>query len=236
MSAKDVLRGAFVRCAAALRDRVSRGPGRPAAEADDGLPGRRVPSPWWYGAAAALMAGGLALAAGTLLIGYLRFVTAVDSLARYPVPGQSAVRLSEPGTYTVFYEAADANPVDLISLRLSLSGGLAGGVGTEPMYSNAAGYSIGAVSAIVVERVTVSRPGTYRLDIEGDRGRKARIAVGRDPVAPLYRTALAGSLPGTALLLLGAAIALVTLADRRPSGHPARSDELTHSGTIIRPQ
>jgi hypothetical protein len=174
--------------------------------------GRFGTSPWWYGAATGLTAGGVALAAGIALLGYVHFASAVTDMARCAIPCRSTVSLGDPGTYVVFYEAPAASPADLRSLHVSIGGD---GMRAEPAAGESS-YSFGPDGAVPVERVVVTRGGSWRLSADGGPGGgQARLAIGRDPVPPFYRTGFVAVLAGSAPFALGVAIAAVTILERR---------------------
>ena len=175
------------------------------------------PSRWFYGLAVLVFLVGAALAARSVV----QAMDGVRDAPRLVMPGAGEVTLSEPGTYTLFYEyrsvvgeTAYLAP-EQAALRVSVTARDTGE--RVPVTSGGASsnYSVGGHAGVSLVRFRVDRPGVYRISAAYPDGRDAPrfvLAVGRVAALGLIRNVfvgLAAGFGGRALALLIAAVIFI---------------------------
>lgn len=186
--------------------------------ASGGAPKRRS----WIG----YVAGGVIFAAAATIailvavFGFKGMVDRVDELQRAPATeAGAAVTLTEPGGYTVYYEAPGVNDAP----------GRLPGVAVQPLdgaapvtvrdYSSDFTYDFGGHEGVAVATFRLDRPGRYRLRASGGAG-GGELAVGRAIGDGLGRAFARAVVIGGLGLLLGGGIAVWTAIRQFSSANP----------------
>jgi hypothetical protein len=175
-------------------------------------PTRRPLSRGWYVAALIIAFAGWV---GMALFLVARLSGSADAMIRVLVPGESELRLKEPGRYTIFHEYRSIfeggiyNVDSIAGLRVTLRSRESGA--TLPLRQTASSrYTVGSRSGRSLFAFDVPAPGAYVLVgayPDGRREPQTVLAIDRGFVGGLLITifgALAMAFGGTALGVLGA--------------------------------
>ena len=189
----------------------------------NGTPKRR----WWPGSA---VGGVIFLAAATAAIliaiyGFKGMIGRVDELQRVPASeAGAAVTLTEPGGYTIYYEAPGVNesPGRLPSVAVQPVDGAAPVEVRD--YSSEFTYDFGGHEGVAVATFRLERPGRYRLRASGGGAGGGELAVGRAIGDGVGRALARAVAIGGLGLLLGGGIAVWTAIRqyKYKSAHPTR--------------
>jgi len=178
-----------------------------------------APSRAWYLVAALILVAGWA-AMATFLLARLGGIS--EHMMRVVVPGDAELRLSEPGTYTIFHEyrsSLDGRVYDvptLSGLEIAVRA-LPGRENVSLTQAMSSSYKLNAVAGRSLFNFEVQQPGAYQISAaysDGRREPQTVLAVDRGFVGGLLLTIL-GSL---ALALAGSGIAaaiIVVVAIKR---------------------
>ena len=159
----------------------------------------------WYVAGAVIFAAAATIAILIAIFGFKGMVDRVDELQRVPASeAGAAVTLTEPGGYTVYYEAPGVNdaPGRLPAVAVQPLDGAA--PVTVRDYSSEFTYDFGGHEGVAVATFRLDRPGRYRLRASGGGAGGGELAVGRaigDGLGAAF--ARAGAIGGLGLLLGG---------------------------------
>jgi hypothetical protein len=182
---------------------------------------RITPSRWYYVLAGLVFVTGMVLFAVFLV----KSISGMGSkLQRMVAPGETELALSEPGTYTIFYEyrSVIGNTVYSTGGRIS---GLACAVVAKPgntlitlvpSLTNTT-YNFGGRSGRSLFEFRIASPGVYTLSArypEGQKGPQVVLAVGKDFTAGIFVTILGALGLLFASIGIAVAITLVTLIKR----------------------
>ena len=163
------------------------------------------------------------------LASYAAIGDRVDDFARDGLPGQVTVPIDTPGTYAVFYEAADTDRVPALDVAVTGPDGTA-----VPVAAYAADLRFDRDDTVsrAVATFDTPRPGDYVVTATGVAPGGATFAVGAVPA-----TGVAAVVGAVVLLFAslgaGTLIALVTLVLRNRDGarqHPVDSAPRTPAG------
>lgn len=180
------------------------------------------PSAWYYGLASlVVVVGGVSF--GLLL--YTGLHGLADSLTQVVVPGKAEIALSQPGTYTVFYEYESTVGNKVYSTGESLSGlqcNLVSKVTGAPVKlsrpSSSTNYSVGGRSGKSVLQFTITQPGRYEFSADysgGQVGPEVVLAIGRDFTGKLLATILGSIAVFFGSFVLAIVILAVTFIKRQ---------------------
>lgn len=171
------------------------------------------PSRWYYGLAI------LAFLVGCVLFAWFLFKNLnglIESLTRVIVPGKTEITLSEPGTYTIFYEYQS-----VLGNKVYFTGEALSGLECEivsktkgsqiPISSSSKDleYSFGGRKGVSVLEFTIEKPGVYQFSGWYPEGQpEIVLAMGRGFMDKLVGTIVVGMAIFLASVLIGVAIAL----------------------------
>jgi len=168
------------------------------------------PNRWYYGLAVFVFVIGCFLF-GLFL--FKRLNELMDSLTRVVVPGKAEIALSEPGTYTVFYEYQSVVGNRVYSTGEALSGLeceiVSKDTGSQIPVSRSSTdleYSFGSRKGVSVLEFTIEKSGVYEFSGWYPEGRSEIVlAIGYGLIGKIVRTIVGG----LAIFLGSAAIGVV---------------------------
>ena len=182
------------------------------------------PSRWFYGLAVLVFLVGAALAARSVV----QAMDGVRDAPRLVMPGAGEVTLSEPGTYTLFYEyrsvigeTAYLAP-EHAALRVTVTARDTGERVPVTAGGAASNYSVAGHAGVSLVRFRVDRPGVYRIEAayqDGQDGPRFVLAVGRGAALGVIRHVFVGVGAGLGGGVLALAIAAVIYVRRRKASH-----------------
>lgn len=195
-------------------------PGRTQAEAAFGAPGpgRARPSAAGYWLGGVVIALAVAGAITWFVVGMVRFVDALDDLARVDVPGSRVIALGT-GRHSIYYEGPGGEDAVVPPLRIRIAGVDGGPVLAVGGHSGSVTYSMGGHAGRSINGFGVPRAGRYRVTVDAAERSGAQIAIGPGVGGRIVR-ALVG---GFAILLVGggAGAALIVVTGVRRGRAPA---------------
>jgi len=168
------------------------------------------PSVGWYWVAGVVALVGIVGAVVWGLASYAGIGDRVDGFARDALPGQVTVPIDAPGTYAVFYEAADTDRVPALDVGVTGPDGAAVPVAA---YDADLRFDRDGVVSRAVATFDATGPGDYVVTATGVASGGATFAVGAIPATGV------AAVIGTVVLLFasvgtGTLIAIVTLVLR----------------------
>ena len=182
---------------------------------------RITPSRWFYVLAGVVFAAGIALF-GLVLYQGLGGMGA--KLQQALAPGETNLKLSEPGTYTIFHEYESVFNEKVYSTHESISGLectlVSKANGARVRLSTSAvntTYEFGNRSGRSVFDFRIERPGVYTLSAsypQGKQGPEVVLAVGKGITAGILVAVIGGLASFFGSIAIALAITLVTLIKR----------------------
>jgi hypothetical protein len=180
------------------------------------MPGRK-----WYAIALVVLVAGAA-AAGVMV--YTRLSDLSRELVQVIVPGEADVTFSQPGTYTIYFEAESvvngryyrtAGDIAGLLVRVRSTNGVEVDLASPSFSSN---YSIAGRSGEAVLTGTIVEPGRYHLAAGYTDGRtepQAVLAIGLGVPGKILSTILTALAIGACSFLAAVATVAVTFLKRR---------------------
>lgn len=197
----------------------------------------RAPGCAWYFLALIVLLLGTGSAAYRLAV---QIPKLGDRLTQVVVPGGATMRLTETGTYMIFYERQSvvdgrAYSSDSISgLRISLRDERGERLTlSSPAMSST--YSFGGRSGAAIFQFDIKQPGAYRLSAAYDDGRtlpRVVLAVGTGFMAGLLSSILGALALGFGGVIAAVAIAVVVFVKRRRAKQIRMAVPLTRPPTV----
>jgi hypothetical protein len=196
----------------------------------------KAPSRAWYILSALIWLLGFG-AAGVLLA--VQIPKLGDRLTQVVVPGEAALNLTEPGTYTIFHERESVVDGKVYSSR-NISGlrvALRTAQGEQIRVSGPAAssrYNFGGRSGVGLFTFEIAAPGTYRLSAAYDDGRaqpRAVLAIGAGFVSSMLAMIFGGIAFAFAGTIVAVLVAVMVFVKRRK----ARPMPMTMAATGARP-
>jgi hypothetical protein len=164
------------------------------------------PSLWWFGVAAAIGVGGIALVVFLLVRTFVVLSDKIDDFERVDVPGSGTITLDGTGGYTLYHEFPGADDdVRSPSLQLTMTAPDGSDVDLRD-YTSTVTYSDSGHEGVAVWSFTATEPGAYQLDTEGER---STVAVGRGVGRHIAVGIISGIATGLASVVVAGVIAIV---------------------------
>jgi hypothetical protein len=160
-------------------------------------PARRPPGRRWYFLAILIFIAGWA---GMAMFLASRLSGSAERMMRVLVPGQTEIRLNEPGTYTIFHEFQSTfegrvyNVDNISGLEITVRPS-AGGAALPLKGGTTTNYSVGSRSGRSLFQFEVTTPGAYRVVGTYPTGRQQPqtvLAIDRGFVGELLLTIFGG--------------------------------------------
>lgn len=171
------------------------------------------PSRTWYWVGGAVALVGIVATIVWVVTGIRAFTRQVDDFQRLDVGDEAPVTFDEPGGYTIYYEAPDAD-LDNTDVNVTMRGP---GVnrGSIDEYDGELTYTVDGREGRAVLTVHIDEAGTFRVRATSPGDDVGQIAIGRSLAPQLVRTVVGGILLGLYTVGGAAGIILVTALRRR---------------------
>lgn len=152
----------------------------------------------------------------SLVIGFNSLGRQIDGFQQVPIPGQSEVSFTEPGSYVLYYEGVGASEGNVPQFNVSVTP--VGGDGTVRLsdYAGSLTYDFSGHSGRALATIDIDKPGKYLLQTESAAANgQANVAVGESVGGDIVRTVVLGLVGTFVLFLAGVAVAVVVAIRRR---------------------